>query len=220
MNESHSVVSKSLQGHRLYSPWNSPGQKNAVGTHSLLQQIFPTQGLNPGLPHWKQILYQLSHQGSPRILGWLAYPFSSGSSPPRNRTRVSCIAGGFFTSWATREILSIYTFNIQLYLFTYLNSNYESLVAQLVKNLPAMQETWFHPWVTKIPWRRERQPTPVFSLGEFHGRGIWRYSPWGCRVEYDWTTNTHTQTAITTMMYRRWGFNCKIINQRQKCFTF
>ena len=45
--------------------------------------IFPTQGLNPGLPHCRQILYQLSHQGSPRILAWVAYPFSRGSSPMR-----------------------------------------------------------------------------------------------------------------------------------------
>ena len=44
---------------------------------SLLQGIFPTQGLNPGLPHCGQILYQLSHKGSPRILGWVVYPFSS-----------------------------------------------------------------------------------------------------------------------------------------------
>ena len=48
----------------------------------------------------RQILYQVSHQGSPRILEWVAYPFSSRSSWPRNRTRVSCIAGGFFTNWA------------------------------------------------------------------------------------------------------------------------
>ena len=46
--------------------------------------IFPTQGSNPGLPHCRQILYHLSHQGSPRILGWVAYPFSRGSSQPRN----------------------------------------------------------------------------------------------------------------------------------------
>ena len=50
----------------------------------------------------RQILYQVSHQGSPRILEWVAYPFSSRSSWPRNRTRVSCIAGGFFTNWAIR----------------------------------------------------------------------------------------------------------------------
>ena len=54
-------------------------------------------------PHCRQILYQLSHQGSPRILEWAAYPFSSGSSQPRNWTRVYCIADRFFTNWAMRE---------------------------------------------------------------------------------------------------------------------
>ena len=52
----------------------------------------PTQGLNPGLPHCRQILYHLSHQESPRILEWVAYPFSRGYSQPRNQTGVSCIA--------------------------------------------------------------------------------------------------------------------------------
>ena len=60
--------------------WNSPGQNTGVGSLSLLQGIFPTQGSNPGLPHRRRILYQLSHQGSLRILEWVAYPFSSRSS--------------------------------------------------------------------------------------------------------------------------------------------
>ena len=60
------------------------------------------QGWNPGLPHSRQILYQLTHQGSPRTLERVACPFSSGSSRPRNWTGVSCMAGGFFTNWATR----------------------------------------------------------------------------------------------------------------------
>ena len=77
--------------------------RKRVGSLSLLQEIFPTQGSNPGLPHCRRILYQLSHMGSPRILEWVAYPFSSGSSQPRNQTRISCIVGQFFTSWATRE---------------------------------------------------------------------------------------------------------------------
>ena len=47
--------------HGLYSPWNSPGQNTGVGSLSLLQRIFPTQGLNPGLPHCRLILYQLSY---------------------------------------------------------------------------------------------------------------------------------------------------------------
>ena len=98
ISESCSVVSNSLQTHGLYSPWNSPGQNTGVGSLFLLQGIFPTQGLNLGLPHCRWILYQLSHKTSPRILEWVAYPFSSGSSQPRNRTRVCCIAGEFFTS--------------------------------------------------------------------------------------------------------------------------
>ena len=58
-------MSDSLQPHRLYSPWNSAGQNTGVGSLSLLQGIFPTQGLNLGLTHCRQILYQLSHKGSP-----------------------------------------------------------------------------------------------------------------------------------------------------------
>ena len=50
------------------SSWNSPGQNTGVGSLSLFQGIFPTQGSNPGLPHCRQILYQLSHKGSPRIM--------------------------------------------------------------------------------------------------------------------------------------------------------
>ena len=126
-SESHSVVSNSLRPYGLYSPWNSPGQNTEVGSLSLLQGIFPTQGSNPGFPHHMQILYQLSkntgvgslsllqwifptqesnpgllhyrqilyhlnYQRRPRILVWVAYSFSRGSSCPRNRTGVFCIA--------------------------------------------------------------------------------------------------------------------------------
>ena len=63
---SRSVVSDSLRPHGLYSSWNSLGQNIGVGSPSLLQGIFPTQGSNPGLPHCRRILYQLSHKGSPK----------------------------------------------------------------------------------------------------------------------------------------------------------
>ena len=87
---------------RLLCPWDSPGKNPGVGGHALLQGIFPTQGSDPGLPHCR-ILYHISHQGSPRILEWVVYSFSKGTSQPRNPIRVTCIAGGFITSWATRE---------------------------------------------------------------------------------------------------------------------
>ena len=57
-------MSNSLQLHVLYSPWNSPGQNTGVGSLFLLQGIFPTQGSNPGVPHCRWILYQLSHKGT------------------------------------------------------------------------------------------------------------------------------------------------------------
>ena len=92
-SESRSVVSNPLAPHGLYSPWNSSGQNTGVGSLSLFQGIIPTQGSNPGFLHYSWIHYQQSHKRSSRILEWLAYPFSSRSSGPRNWTRVSCIAG-------------------------------------------------------------------------------------------------------------------------------
>ena len=64
-SESHSVGSSSLQPHRLYSPWNSPGQNTGVNNLFLLHGIIPTQGSKPGLQHCRHIFYRLSHKGSP-----------------------------------------------------------------------------------------------------------------------------------------------------------
>ena len=50
---------------------HSPSKNTGVGCHALLQGIFPTQGLNPGLPHCRWILYSLSHQGSPSLYDYL-----------------------------------------------------------------------------------------------------------------------------------------------------
>ena len=131
-SESRSVMSDSLRPHVLYSPWNSPGQNTGVGSLSLLQGIFPTQGIEPRSPAFQAdslpaeppgkpyiIAYAKSLQSCPtlcnpmdyrvhrilqaRILQWVAFPFSRGSSQPRDLTQVSSTAGEFFTSWATRE---------------------------------------------------------------------------------------------------------------------
>ena len=78
-SESCSIVSDSLQPHELYTPWISPGQNTGVGHCSLLQGVFLTQESNPGLPHCRQILYQLSHQG----LFYFTYLFSAVLGLPR-----------------------------------------------------------------------------------------------------------------------------------------
>ena len=82
-----------------------PGKNTGMAYHALLQGIFPTQGLRSDLPHCRQMLHRVGHQGSPGILAWAVYPFSMGFSQPRNWAGVSCIAGGFFSSWAIREAL-------------------------------------------------------------------------------------------------------------------
>ena len=84
-----SVLSDCLRPYELYSP--SPGHSTGVGHLPLLQGVFPTHGSNPGLPYCGWVLCQLSHQGSPRILEWVAFPFCRGSSQPWKWTRVSCI---------------------------------------------------------------------------------------------------------------------------------
>ena len=72
---------------RLLCPRNSPGKNTGVDSCSHLQWIFTTQGLNPDIPYCRWILYQLSHQGIPIKLEWVAYPFSRGSSQSRDWTR-------------------------------------------------------------------------------------------------------------------------------------
>ena len=67
---------------RLLCPWNFPGKNTEAGFHFLLQEIFPTQGLNPGLQHCRQTLYHLSHQGSLRHVsaGEISHVLGAGRS--------------------------------------------------------------------------------------------------------------------------------------------
>ena len=76
-----------------------------------------------------------------------------------------------------------------------LQYSWVSLVAHLVKNLPAMRETAFDPEVGKIPWRRERLSTPVFWPGEFHGL----YSPWGPK---EWNMTEQLSLSLWSLKER------------------
>ena len=62
------LQSHGLSPTRLLCPWDSPSKNSGVGSHSLLPVFFPTQGMNSGLLHSRQILYCLSHQGSPSTI--------------------------------------------------------------------------------------------------------------------------------------------------------
>ena len=171
-------MSNSLWPHGLYSPLNSLGQNTAVGSLSLLQQIFPLQGSNSGLPHCSQILYQLSNKGSPRILEWVAYPFSSRSSWPRNWTEISCSAGGFFTSGALGIIQWHTNFQFSNCVIVLWCLGFPG--GSVVKNLPANAgESGLIPGSGRSPGEGNGYPTPVFLPGKSDGqRGLVGYSPW------------------------------------------
>ena len=77
---------------------DSPGKNTGVGCHALLQGNLPNPGIKPRSPTLQVDSLPSRHQGSPRRLEWVSYPFSRGSSQPRNQTGISCIAGRFFTN--------------------------------------------------------------------------------------------------------------------------
>ena len=84
-----------------------------------------------------------------------------------------CKLHRYFVNTVLLSIVSVYGVFVRLGI---------PLVAQMLKNLPAVQETWVHPSGQKIPWRKASQPTPVFLPGESHGqRSLVGYSPWGCK---------------------------------------
>ena len=80
----------------------SPGQNTGVSSPSLLQGNLPNPEIELRSPKLQVDSLPAEPQGKPRIMEWVAYPFSRGYSWPRNWTGVSCIAGWFFTSWAIR----------------------------------------------------------------------------------------------------------------------
>ena len=99
-------MSNSLWPHGLSSPWNSPGsglENTGVVSHSLLQGIFQTQGLNPGLPHCRQILYQLSHQWSQKNTGVACHALLQGIFSTQGPNPGLQHSGRSFIDWATRE---------------------------------------------------------------------------------------------------------------------
>ena len=175
VSESRSVVSNSLWSHGLHSPWNSPGQN--PGSLSLLQGISPTQGSSPDLSHYRRILYQLSHKGIPRILEWVAYPFSSGSSSPGESNQCPALQAILYQL----SYQGLCKGSCQLV---------DSLVAQMVKRQLAVREPWVRSLGREDPLVKGRLPTPVFWPGEFPGRrSLAGYSPWGRRVGHNWETS-------------------------------
>ena len=139
-----------------------PGQNTGVGSYSLLQGIFPTQGSNPGLPRCRQILYHLSHSGSPSILEWVTYPFSRGSSRPRTQTEVS-------------HMISQYTLHQDIEYSFLCYTLWTSQVVLVVKNSPDnagdIRDVGSIPGLGRSPGEGNGNPLQYSCLGNPIGRG-------------------------------------------------
>ena len=140
----HSVVSDSLRPcgllpTRLLCLWDSPGKSTGVGCHFLLQEIFPTQALNPGLPHCRQTLYHLSHKGSsPRskcvLILWLQSRSIVILEPPK----IKSATVSTFPSSISHEVVGLDAMNVEcLFVNRFLNVEFKLVFSSplLIKRL-------------------------------------------------------------------------------------
>ena len=183
-SESHSVMSDSLRPHGLYKSMEFSRPESGVSSCSLLLGIFPTQGLNPGLPHCRQILHQLSHQESFIDLASVSSisSISNIKSPGPHHTNYN--ENPIETTGKSQDNDTTPTTKNLMIENSSVMNNWASLMAQSVKSPPAKWETG------KVPWRRAWQPTPVFLPGESpctEGPGGLQ-SMGSQRVGHDWAT--------------------------------
>ena len=141
-----------------------------------------------------------------RTLEWVAISFSKGSSWPRNRTRVSCIVGRFFASWATRKVqpLKIHSTKTRRILVTKIEKYVYLLCGSGI--FLQFRRPGFDLWVGKISWRRERLPTPVFWPGLYRVHGITK--------RWTWLSDFHFQNEFCHV------FNLNVSNLTIALFIF
>ena len=188
------------------SPWNSPGQNTGVGSFSLLQEISP----KPGLPH-----YQLSQKGNPRILEGVVYSFSSGSSRPRNWTRVSCIGNPLQYSrlenpmdggawWA--RVHRVARSQTRLRDFTSLVLHCRRVLYQLsFQGNPSKEPARKcrrnrKRSVRFLHWEDHLEESMAIHSGILAWRNPWTEEPGGLhRVGHDWSDVAHTLTYLLSV---------------------
>ena len=195
---SDSVQPHGQQPTRLPCPWDSPGKNTGVGCHFLLQcmKVKSETEVAQSCPTLRDPM-DCSLPGSSahgifqaRVLEWDAIAFSVVIyvlmfNVFSLRSRSQLLHLKWFLSLSLKPnhhfiplIVGIIICDYFLSWFVYLGS----LVAQCLQ----CGRPGFDPWVRKIPWRREWQPTPVFLLGEFHGqRSLLGYHPWGHKESVD-----------------------------------
>ena len=226
------IMDCSLPGTSVHG--DSPGKNAVVGCHGLLQGIFPTQGLHPGLCTAGGFFTIWATREAPR-----------GSNEPWSRWQQSCIP-----LWRLQDnrmyIFPLPTSRNFLHSLTYTRFSFQmrtscQIFLRILHSVPLFylyllprmllgflggtsgkehrcqcrrhKRRGFNPWVRKIPWRRKWQHTPIFLLGESHGQRCWHATVHGVAKSWTWMKRLsmqHTQELDTTLVPRR---SSRIISQ-------
>ena len=177
---------KSLSHVQLFATPSTVQSMDSPGQNPPSSGGLPNPGIEPKSPALLVDSFPTEPQGKPKNTG------VSNLSLLQQILLTQELNWALITNWAIREATTCMYKPINVYICVYIEA---SLITQLVKNLPAMQETWVWSRVRKIPWRRKWQPTPVFLPGEVHWqRNPAGYSPWTHKSQ----TRLSDQT-ITTM---------------------
>ena len=172
-SESHSVMSDSLRPHGLYSLWNSLDQNTGVGSLFLLQGSSQPREWTQVSRNTGEFLYLLSHKRSPRILEWVAYPFSSGPSWPRNQIGVSCIAGRFFQFSSVQFSRSVIADSLQSHGLQHARPPCPSPAPRVHSNSYPLSQRC-HPTISVVPFSSRLQSFPAsgsFQMSQFFASG-------------------------------------------------
>ena len=157
----------------LLCPWDFPGNSTGVGCHFLLQRIFPTQGLNPGLPRCSQMLYHLSYQGSQPGTNTMPNEPKDwmGIVPGKNGTDSHCSYLKFNNFFL---VINNSQFVVCLW-YSEPSNFFGKKIDEFYRYFEGFPggsavRPGFDPWVRKIPWRRAWQATLVLLPRELHGQ--------------------------------------------------
>ena len=151
-----------------------------------------------------------------RILEWVAFPFSRGSSQPRDRTHISHIAGGFFTTWTTREAQTPWGQELfQFHSPPHYRYKAQWLLCLLIRGFPSgseykesacnVEDPCSIPGLGRYPGEENGNPLQDSCLENSMDRGAWQATVQGSqRVGPDWAINSLTFTVARYIFLNEW----------------
>ena len=214
----------------IFSIYNYIFKKTKNKTYLFCWHLYPHSSLTCKLPEWvsewklhrlvqlfaTQWTIQFMEFSRPRILEWVAFPFSRGSSQLRDRTHISCLAGGFFTTWTTREAQTPWGQELfQFHSPPHYRHKAQWLLCLLIRGFPGgseykesacnVEDPCSIPGLGRYPGEENGNPLRDSCLENSGQRSLASYSPWGHKeLDPDWAINSLTFTVARYICLNEW----------------